>query len=162
MHKTQESEIYNKMKNSEKKIFNERDEKWLLRQVADNPKLSAPKLAEIAEKYLKKKCNPETIRRILRKHGLHGRVALKKPFINPKNRQIRLEFVQEHEKKDFEFWKTVIFADESKFNIFGSDGPSKVLEWKQEKKILYPTLYVNHTQLAALGPHEAQQAFGAP
>lgn len=134
-HKT-ENRICNKTKNSEKKIFTERDEKWLLRQVADNPKLSAPKLAEIAEKYLKKKCNPETIRRILRKHGLHGRVALKKPFINPKNRQIRLEFVQEHEKKDFEFWKTVIFADESKFNMFGSDGPSKV--WRRANTALNP------------------------
>uniref|UniRef100_A0A0A1XH96 Transposable element Tc1 transposase n=1 Tax=Zeugodacus cucurbitae TaxID=28588 RepID=A0A0A1XH96_ZEUCU len=35
----------------------------------------------------------------------------------------------ELETKDFNFWNTVIFADESKFNLFGSDGMAYV--WRK-------------------------------
>jgi hypothetical protein len=34
--------------------------------------------------------------------------------------------------KPINFWKTVLFTDESKFNIFGSDGPQYV--WRKPKK----------------------------
>jgi hypothetical protein len=34
--------------------------------------------------------------------------------------------------KPIDFWKTVLFSDESKFNIFGSDGPQYV--WRKSKK----------------------------
>lgn len=54
--------------------------------------------------------------------GIHGRVARKKPVISNTNRQKRLEIAKTHLNKTIEFWKNVIFSDESKFNIFGSDG----------------------------------------
>jgi hypothetical protein len=38
--------------------------------------------------------------------------------------------------KPVDFWKTVLFSDESKFNIFGSDGPQYV--WPKPKKELDP------------------------
>lgn len=46
----------------------------------------------------------------------------KKPFMNDANRQKRLEFAKMYLNKPIEFWKNVIFSDESKFNIFYSDG----------------------------------------
>lgn len=65
----------------------------------------------------------------MRSHDFHGRVPLKKPFINEKNQISRLNFAKTHISKDLNFWKTVIFSDESKFNIFGSDGRSYV--WRK-------------------------------
>jgi hypothetical protein len=38
--------------------------------------------------------------------------------------------------KHIDFWKTVLFTDESKFNIFGSDGPQYV--WRKPKEELDP------------------------
>lgn len=108
-----------------------------------NPKLSAPKLASEMENMIGKSCSAETIRRILRNNDLHGRVARKKPFINKRNRDCRFKFAKEHIRKDSRFWEQVIFADESKFNIFGSDGRSYV--WRKpntelQDKHLKPTV----------------------
>uniref|UniRef100_A0A0A1XCS3 Transposable element Tc1 transposase n=1 Tax=Zeugodacus cucurbitae TaxID=28588 RepID=A0A0A1XCS3_ZEUCU len=61
--------------------------------------------------------------------GYHGRNIRKKPFISNINRQKRLKFVKELENKDEHFWNSVIFSDESKYNIFGSDGHEKV--WRK-------------------------------
>jgi hypothetical protein len=46
-----------------------------------------------------------------------------KPFINERNRRKRLEFARAYVNKPIDFCKTVLFSDESKFNIFGSGGP---------------------------------------
>jgi hypothetical protein len=50
----------------------------------------------------------------------------KKTFINERNRKKRLEFARAYVNKPIDFWKTVLFTDESKFNIFGSDDPQHV------------------------------------
>jgi hypothetical protein len=60
----------------------------------------------------------------------------KKPFINERNRRKRLEFARAYVDKPIDFWKTVLFSDESKFNMFGSDGPQYV--WRKPKKELDP------------------------
>ena len=44
------------------------------------------------------------------------------PFISKVNKVKRLNFAKEYLEKDFEFWKEVIFTDESIFNIWGSGG----------------------------------------
>ncbi|CAH2108158.1 unnamed protein product [Euphydryas editha] len=55
----------------------------------------------------------------------------KKFFVNKVNREKRLEFAKTYQNKDREFWNKVIFSDESKFNIFGSDGRRTV--WRKKK-----------------------------
>ncbi|GFU83969.1 transposable element Tc1 transposase [Trichonephila clavipes] len=87
--------------------------------------------------------NPETVRIVLRKHKYHGRVPQKKPYISKANRQARLAFAKMYVKQPTEYWGNVIFVDESKYNIFGSDGKQKVW-WKSNKtmhvKNLRPTV----------------------
>lgn len=129
-----ENRIKNKVRKSPRKIFNYYDERWILRKVEEDPKISAPKLAKEAEKYLHKSVNPQTIRNLLKKHKLNSRVARKKPFISKVNKVKRLQFAEEYREKDFEFWKEVIFTDESKFNIWGSDGQLRV--WRRENEAL--------------------------
>jgi hypothetical protein len=36
------------------------------------------------------------------------------------------KFARAYVNKPIDFWKTVLFTDESKFNIYGSDGPQYV------------------------------------
>lgn len=126
--------VENKSKVANNKIFSVSDEQYIVRQVKKDPFLSAPKLASIAEKDLGKKCCPQTIRNILERDGFNGRRARHKPLINKRNQKARLRFANEHESKDFSFWKNVLFTDESKFNLFGSDGRPYV--WRRPNEAL--------------------------
>ncbi|GFV57606.1 transposable element Tc1 transposase [Trichonephila clavipes] len=62
-------------------------------------------------------------------HTFMGDLQGKKPLITERNRLKRLEFAKEYINKPIDFWKNVIFSDESKFNIFKSDG--RKLVWRK-------------------------------
>lgn len=66
--------------------------------------------------------SPTTVARRLREKGLYGRIGVKKPLISPKNRRNRLIFAEKHLSWTIEDWEKVLFSDESKFSLFGSDG----------------------------------------
>ena len=66
--------------------------------------------------------NINTIRNRAHEAGLLGRVARKKPLVNKVNRGKRLKYAKDMLNKPLRFWETVIWSDESKFNLFGSDG----------------------------------------
>ncbi len=77
-----------------------------------------------------------TVRRRAHEAGLFGRVARKKPYVNKMNRIKRLKYAKEMLKKSIDFWDTVVWSDESKFNLFGSDG--KVMVWRSPKEKFDP------------------------
>ena len=63
-----------------------------------------------------------TVRRRLQNSGLRGCVAVKKPFISKVNKVKRLKFAKAHKNWTCEQWSRVLWTDESKFNLVGSDG----------------------------------------
>ena len=67
----------------------------------------------------------DTIRK--RTHQIR-RVARKKPYMNKINREKRLKFTKKILEKPMDFWKNVVWSDEWKFNVSGSDG--KVVVWR--------------------------------
>ena len=69
-----------------------------------------------------------TIGRRVHEIGLYEHVARKKPYLNKANRGKRLEYARTYREKPLAFWNNVIWSDESKFNLFGSDG--KVMVWR--------------------------------
>ncbi|XP_076172890.1 uncharacterized protein LOC143149435 [Ptiloglossa arizonensis] len=89
-----ENRISNASRKAPNEKFNAYDERWMVRKIKENPKIGAPKLTNEVETYLGKSVNPETIKRILRKHNFHGRTARNKPLINEKNRRKRLDFTR--------------------------------------------------------------------
>jgi hypothetical protein len=60
------------------------------------------------------------------KNDFHGRVARIQPFISHKNHKEQKKFAENHLQRVSEFWKTVLFADRSKYNVLGSDGHNYV------------------------------------
>ena len=88
--------------------------------------------------HLKEKENLEvsasTIRRILRKHDLVSGIKRKKPFLSASYQKARLDFCKKHEGWSVEDWSKVIWSDESRFQIFGSDG--KQYYWKRPEEPL--------------------------
>lgn len=70
-------------------------------------------------KTLSQVSSTETFRHMLRKNNVHPKVTRKK---QKKNQKVNIQFASEYLLQDFEFQSTVMFVDESKFNIFGTDG----------------------------------------
>lgn len=120
-----------------------REETEIVRKIKINPRLSAPQLtAELFADH-GKIVSAQTVRRTIKKRGFNGRVARRKPLLSERNRKLRKLFAREYSKMDPTWWNDVIFLDESKFNLFGSDGRTMV--WRKpntdlEKKHLKPTV----------------------
>lgn len=79
-----EKRIANKPKHPGKKVLTEREERWILQKVKVNPRLSAPILRDMLAEAFNIKCSATTVRRVLHRAGLHGRIARKKPFVSEK------------------------------------------------------------------------------
>ena len=63
-----------------------------------------------------------TVERSLCRQGLRARVKIKKPLLTKKHQVRRLEWAKKCKHADWEFWAHANFSNESKFNLFGSDG----------------------------------------
>lgn len=125
----------NKPRSGRPKILTTRERRAIIREVQLHPFISAQKLSSQVATTSGKIVHPQTIRNVLHYANIYGRAARKKPFISEKNRQKRLEFAKSYIDKPMEFWKNVIFSDESKFNIFGSDG--KRFVWRKPNTELH-------------------------
>jgi hypothetical protein len=79
-------------------------------------------LAAKVGNHVHRKVNPEAVHSILRKNDFQGIVARIKPFISQKNQEVQMKFTESRLDRGSEFWKTVSFADRSKYNVFGSYG----------------------------------------
>lgn len=64
----------------------------------------------------------QTVLDNLREIGFQSRRKSKKPFLSRKHRQARYNWARTHRNWTVEDWKRVIFSDETKINIWNSDG----------------------------------------
>lgn len=111
------------------RILTERESTAIVRKVKINPKRTSTDIAAEVLKDLKKNVSPRTIRRVLVSAGYKSRVARRKPYISVVNKRKRMEFANQYKNKPNSFWDKVVFSDESKFNIFQSDGRIRV--WRK-------------------------------
>uniref|UniRef100_A0A8C4SI25 Transposase n=1 Tax=Erpetoichthys calabaricus TaxID=27687 RepID=A0A8C4SI25_ERPCA len=77
-----------------------------------------------------------TIKRRLHESKYRGCTARCKPLISLKNRKARLDFAKEHLKKPAQFWKNILWIDETKINLYQNDGKKKV--WRRRGTAHYP------------------------
>ena len=62
-----------------------------------------------------------TVQRRLRESGLHGQIASKKKLLKDTNKKKRLAWAKKHEQWTVDRWKCILWSDESKCEIFGSN-----------------------------------------
>lgn len=125
------------------RILSNRECKQIVRKVKIDPKTTSTQIAAEVKEDFGKDVHAMTIRRVLHEADYSSRVARRKPLISPINQTKRLEYAKEYKNKSTAFWDQVLFSDESKFNIFRSDG--RVSVWRKkntayEKKNLAPTV----------------------
>lgn len=121
------------------KKLNKETVKDIVKEVKNNPRSSAVKIAEICLRTLNLSVSADTIRNTLHEHGLNGRVQRKKSYISKVNKKKRLAYSKTYKNRDFSFWKNVLFTNESKFEIFGGHTNKRIWRTKntefQEKNI---------------------------
>ncbi|GFW11316.1 transposable element Tcb2 transposase [Trichonephila clavipes] len=98
----------------------------IIREASKDPSVSAITLANDVASTSRVQICAQSVRNVLHEAHICGRSPRKKPLITERN---RLEFSKEYFNKPIDFWKNVIFSDESKFNIFKSDG--RKLVWRK-------------------------------
>lgn len=73
-----------------------------------------------------------TVQRRLVECGLLAYRPKKKPLLTKTMKQKRLSWAKQHVSWTMDQWNLVIFSDESKFNLYGSDGKRYVRRRKNE------------------------------
>ncbi|GBN19544.1 Transposable element Tc1 transposase [Araneus ventricosus] len=135
-HFKEENWIENKVRKGRPAKLAKSDQRFIIGKFVKNPHLSALKVsAEFNEKF-STSISHETVRRVLRTAGLNGRSACRKFFVSAKNRKLRLSFAKSMLNKPEAYWNNVLFVDESKFNIFGSNG--RIMVWRRKNEELNP------------------------
>ncbi len=120
-----------------------RQELLLMRRVEENRHASSLRLSKEVERQTGVTISRDTIRRTLQRNGMHGCRPRKKPLLKPRHKKARLEFARAHADKDEDYWDSILWSDETKINVFGTDGFKTVWRRKGEEykeKCMVPTV----------------------
>lgn len=114
------------------------EEKFIRRTVRKEPDISLKELTQQIETSFGTLVHPSTVSRALHRTGFKSCVAVRKPYISDVNRKKRLKFAKEFVNEEINFWKKVLFSDESKYTIF--DQTRKLVWRKKGEKYLTKNL----------------------
>lgn len=132
----------NKPKSGRPRVVSVHDERKMLRLIASGECSTATDVQARLKTEDRVQLSAQTVRRTFQRNGLESRVRRKKPLLRKKHRQQRLEFARKYKNWTVEQWSKVVWSDESKFQIFGSDG--RLYCWKRPQEPLRNT-HVNPT-----------------
>ena len=76
------------------------------------------------------KVSQSTVQRRLRQQQYRGYTTRCKPLIKSKNQRVRLQFAKEYRDEPQKFWNKISWTDETKINLYQSDG--KTIVWRQK------------------------------
>lgn len=113
------------LRSGRKRKTDVRTDRLIVREAQRKPDVTAREIKELLNIPL----DVSNIRRRLRQGQLYSAVAKKRPFISDVNRKKRLLFAKKYYRKPIDFWKRVLWTDESKFEIMSSKRRKKV--WKR-------------------------------
>ncbi len=114
-----------------------------MRRVEENRHASSLQLSKEVESQTGVTISRDTIRRTLQRNGMHGCRPRKKPLLKPRHKKACLEFARAHADKDEDYWDSILWSDETKINVFGTDGFKTVWHRKGEEykeKCMVPTV----------------------
>ncbi len=104
-----------------------------MRRVEENRHASSLQLSKEVESQTGVTISRDTIRRTLQRNGMHGCRSRKKPLLKPRHKKAHLEFARAHADKDEDYWDSILWSDETKINVFGTDGFKTIWRRKGEE-----------------------------
>ncbi len=123
-----------------------------MRSVEEHRHASSLQLPKEVESQTGVTISRDTIQRTLQRNGMHGCRPRKKPLLKPRHKKGRLDFARAHANKDEDYWDSILWSDETKINVFGTDGFKTVWRRKGEEykeKCMVPT--VKHVAVSLCG-----------
>lgn len=99
-----------------------RQDRQMTKIVKIDPRKTAVDVTSYANEQLGVPIGVHTARNRLKEANLLARRPAKKPLISMVNKKKRLDFARRYLHWSKEQWAKVLWSDESKFNLFGSDG----------------------------------------
>lgn len=103
-----------------------RTEKSIIRDFSTKDGMNTTKMVKKIYETQEKKVSKKTICRILHKNGYKSYKNIRKPLLSNINVQKRFTFAKKFIKSTYQNFKNIIFTDEKKFNLEGSDGNEKI------------------------------------
>ncbi|CAI9546706.1 unnamed protein product [Staurois parvus] len=135
-----------------------------MRRVEENHHASSLKLAKEVESQTGVIVSYDTIRHTLQRNGMHECRPQRKLLLKPMHKKVGLEFVRAHAEKEDDYWDSVLWCDETKLNVFGTDGFKTVWRHKGEEykeKCMVPTSETWWWQCPSVRLHECCWCRGA-
>lgn len=133
----------NRPRHGRPKKLSARAQRHIQRLSLGNRRMSAASIAAEVEGVGGQPVSAQTIRRTLHQIGLHGCRPRRKPLLKMMHKKARKQFAEDKQTKDMDYWNHVLWSDETKINLFGSDGVKRV--WRQpgeeyKDKCVLPTV----------------------
>ena len=104
-----------------KSVLTKSDERYIAQSATRNRRATLSELTNFFNVSRKQKICETTLRKSLRKQGMRGRVACRKPLLSPVNIKKRLLFAKTYRHWTPEDWENVLFTDETKMELFGTN-----------------------------------------
>lgn len=113
-----------------------RQQRSLKRIVKRDRRITAAQATVALNTCLDKPVSTATVRKELHDMGIHGRAAIPKPLIKPKNAAERMRWCKDRKQWETDQWSQVVFSDESSFTLFPTSG--RVYVWRTSGEAYNP------------------------
>lgn len=100
-----------------KRVLSKLDERHVVRMAETEPGITATAIASALSEIRGKKIKPDVVRDSLHRQQFSIHKMAVKPKLTKKAREQRMNFARQYAKMPVDFWRTVIFSDESPFHV---------------------------------------------
>ncbi len=116
----------NRLRHSGPKKLSARAQHHIQRLCLGNIYVSAASIAAEVEGVEGQPVSAQTILHTLHQIGLHGCCPRRKPLLKMRHKKACKQFSEDKQTKDMDYWNHVLWSDETKINLLGSDGVKRV------------------------------------
>ena len=127
--------VINKMRGGRPKKLSQTQIRYAVREIKKDPHTTLNKIRNsLNESGVS--VGRTTLQRALHENGFRGCKPRKCPLLRTRHVKARMEFVKNHEHRDYNYWKNILWSDETKIELFGHNDRKHV--WRRTGQAYLP------------------------